>query len=410
MAAVRCSLIFLWVVFCANGQKFYTYISDLGPDYVELAWGRVDGVNTIGRSAPSFGLATIKLGGKTASTRANSITIAGLEPDHEYRYEVSVGDSKVGEGHVRTWADKADKLAFFVIGDYGTGKEPQFRVARKMREEFEQLEKTSNPVRFMLSTGDNIYGNIAGYLLGALQTGTKDSDWAPKFFEPYERLIASVPFFLTLGNHDGNETEARGDLAAILDNAPYPQDKPGRYYSFTYGGLAKFVGLDSTKNTESGPATPVFLEEGAEFHWMQQEFAKAHPMWLIPFYHHPAFNAGPLHAPSLRDLHHWVDLFARSGVKVVFNGHEHNFQMSEANEQSEGIRFITSGAGGELRAGNVLHKMKKRNIAAWASENHFLLVEIYGKTMRVTPVSVAEMNVRDSSGHSVSLPITITLP
>ena len=47
---------------------------------------------------------------------------------------------------------------------------------------------------------------------------------------------------------------------------------------------------------------------------------------------------------------------------------------------------------------------------AWAQENHFLVVEIEGKTMRVTPLSFEPMKVVASDGSAVSLPITITLP
>ena len=35
---------------------------------------------------------------------------------------------------------------------------------------------------------------------------------------------------------------------------------------------------------------------------MKQELHKPKPAWVIPFYHHPVFNAGPLHSPSLHDL------------------------------------------------------------------------------------------------------------
>jgi hypothetical protein len=94
----------------------------------------------------------------------------------------------------------------------------------------------------------------------------------------------------------------------------------------------------------------------------------------------------------------------------VFNGHEHNFQMSENNDISEGIRFITSGAGGELRTGNVQGNMKRANIAAWAPQNHFLAVEIEGKTMRVWPLSFTPVTVKDSDGRLLPLPIVITLP
>jgi hypothetical protein len=143
---------------------------------------------------------------------------------------------------------------------------------------------------------------------------------------------------------------------------------------------------------------------------MQIEFAKPHPLWVIPFFHHPPFTAGPLHAASYDQLKHWVRLFAASGVKVVFNGHEHNFQVSEANDKTSGIHFIISGAGGELRTGDVRKKMKHSNILGWAQENHFLVVEIDGETMRVTPLSFEPMHVVSSDGSPVSLPITITQP
>jgi hypothetical protein len=409
---LRSRLLLLVFVFAAVGdaQKFYTYVDDLGPDYVDLAWGTADGANTIGRSAPSRGEATIHIGGRTLVTKANQITVADLAPDHEYAYTVSLGEKTIGAGEVRTWAAKTQKLVFFVIGDYGTGQAPQYKIARAMWDEFQRRAKTDNPVRFILSTGDNIYGNLSSFVLGVLHTGADDSDWADKFFEPYQPLLAQVPFFPTLGNHDGNETEKRGDLAAILDNFPFPQNKPARYYKFTYGDLAEFFGLDSTKNTESGSTRPAYLESGEEFGWMQTEFAKPHPLWVIPYFHHPPFTAGPLHASSYGQLKHWVNLFAASGVKVVFNGHEHNFQVSEANQETHGIHFIVSGAGGELRTGDIRKKMKHSNILAWAEENHFLVVEIEGKTMRVTPMSFEPMRVVSSDGSPVSLPITITLP
>lgn len=407
LAAVFIPLLFAVPV---QAERFYTYLLDLGPDYVELAWGTVDGVNTIGRSSASHGPATIHIAGKTIGSRANYVTVGSLEPDHDYTYDVSIGPTKVGAGQFRTWPAQTNKLVFFVIGDYGTGQEPQFSVARAMWEEFQRRAQTGNPVRFMLSMGDNIYGNINTFLIGVSHTGAEDKDWGPKFFGPYEPLLARIPFFGTLGNHDGNETESHRDLGAFLDNFPFPGGKPGRYYAFTFGGLAKFVALDSTKNTESGPPRPFFLEGGEQFQWMKREFAKPHPAWIIPFCHHPIFNAGPFHPPALHDLQHWFDLFSASGVKVAFSGHEHNFQVSEANSVTHGIRFVVSGAGGELRPGSVQSVMKQANIALWAPQNHFLVVEIEGKTMSITPVSFVPMEVRDANGQIAKLPVVVQLP
>ena len=393
----------------ASAQKYYTYVTDLGPTYVELSWGTADGVNTIGRSAPSRGEATVEVAGRKIVTRANQVVVGDLVADRQYGYKVSIGSTELGQGEFRTWSAQSQRLVFFVIGDFGTGKAPQYQVARAMWDEFQKRAKTDNPVRFILSLGDNIYGNIAGFLGGIGHTGAADADWADKFYAPYEPLIARIPFYPSLGNHDGNETEQRGDLGAILDNFAFPQSKPARYYTFTYANLAKFVALDSTKNTESGAARPMYLEGSDEFHWMQSEFAKPHPAWVIPFFHHPPYTAGPLHASSVDQLRHWVSLFAASGVKVVFNGHEHNFQASDPAD-TNGVEFFISGAGGELRSGSVRKKMKGAGMKAWAAENHFLEVEIDGKTMMVTPMSFQPMHVVDPNGQDVKLPMEVKLP
>lgn len=393
-----------------NAQKFYTYVMDLGPDYVQLAWGTTAGENTIGRSSPSFGDATVEIADRKLFSVGNSITVGDLAPDHSYKYKVSLHGTVLGQGEFRTWAAMSGRLTFFVVGDFGNGKAPQYSIARAMWDEFQRRAGTSNPVRFLLSLGDNVYGDIRGLAFGFVHTGSSDQDWGSKFFEPYQPLLASIPFFPALGNHDGNESERHRDLGAILDNFAFPQNKPARYYNFTYGGLARFFALDSTSNTESGPARPDYLEDSPQFHWMQSEFAKPHPLWVIPYFHHPMFTAGPDHPPSLEQLRHWFALFTNSGVKVVFSGHEHNFQASEVSPATGGIRFFVSGAGGELRRGNVQKNMQRAHILAWAEQNHFLEVDIDGKTMRVTPHSSEQLNIVDSAGAPVPIPFTVTLP
>jgi hypothetical protein len=396
--------------FHANAQKFFTYVMDLGPDYVQLAWGTTTGDNTIGRSSPSFGNATVEIADRTLLSIGNSITVGDLLPDHSYKYMVSLHRKVLGQGEVRTWAARSQKLTFFVVGDFGTGKAPQYNVARAIWEEFQRRASTDSPVRFLISLGDNVYGDVGGMVAGFRHTGASDEDWGSKFFLPYEPLLARIPFFPALGNHDGNESERHRDLAAILDNFAFPQNKPARYYNFTYGGVAQFFALDTTSNTESGPSRPDYLEDSPQFHWMQSEFAKPRPIWVIPYFHHPMFTAGPDHPPSLEQLRHWFSLFTNSGVRVVFSGHEHNFQASEVTPATGGIQFFISGAGGELRRGNVQKNMKSAHIQAWAEQNHFLEVDIDGKTMKVMPLSYEPLNIVDSGGGTVPTPFTITLP
>ena len=54
--------------------------------------------------------------------------------------------------------------------------------------------------------------------------------------------------------------------------------------------------------------------------------------------------------------------------------------------------------------------MQEADIAAWAPQNHFLSVEIEGKTMKVTPIGFEPLTIKDANGQALSLPIQITLP
>jgi hypothetical protein len=84
--------------------------------------------------------------------------------------------------------------------------------------------------------------------------------------------------------------------------------------------------------------------------------------------------------------------------------------ISEVGELSRGIEFVISGAGGELRPGRVESTMMKSYIAGWCAQNHFLVVEIDGKSMQITPVSFAEMVVRAKDNSVVRMPLRVNLP
>jgi hypothetical protein len=410
VAFARAVLLSFALVSLAAAPKYYNYVGNVDSHSALLAWGTADGVNTIGRSSPSRGEATVRIAGRTLLSRQNWLVVADLKPDTEYPYEISLGGQIIGRGNVRTWPESSNRLVFFAIGDWGNGGPGQYAIARAMWNEFERRASSNNPVRFIISLGDNIYGDVATFLFGYKHTGDEDVDWGTKFFEPYKPLLAQIPFYPVLGNHDGNETESRGDLTAYLDNFFFPGDKPARWYNFRFANLAEFFALDTTRNTESGPPRAAYLESGAQFQWMRQVIPSSKLPWKIPYLHHPPFNAGPRHVANHGNLEHWMKLFEASGVKVAFSGHEHNLQFSEANERSGGIRYVVSGAGGELRAGDVRRSMRAQNIAGWAPQRHFMVVEIEGKIMRITPVGAEKINVRNPDGGSIPMPLTVTIP
>lgn len=393
----------------AAAEKVFVYVGQITSNSVLLAWGTVGGSgNTIGHDSVPLGAAQVKIDGRELPSEKNWLIVEGLQPDTEYGYEIEVAGKLVGQGKVRTYPETAQKLAFFVMGDYGNGSRAQRRIAEAMQNEFEKHQGTDNPVRFVITTGDNIYGDE--YMGLPRSTGKDDRDWEDKFFRPYESLLHFIPFYPSLGNHDGNVSEERDDLATYLDNFFFPGGNPARFYHFNFGGLADFFALDSTWNTLRGPRSPAYYVAGGQFIWMKTTLPACTAPWKFAYFHHPPFSAGPRHEALLTTLDHWVQLFAVTHVNVVFNGHEHNLQFSEQNEKTGGVLYVVSGAGGELRDADVRHRLKAEHIAGWAPQNHFLLVEIEGRTLRITPLGFEKIVVRDPKGKVVPMPLELTLP
>ena len=395
-----CKIITLFFFGCtlALSQPHRVYVAALDESSFTLAWGKADGKlrNTIGYGATEVGNATLKVGTSTYNTALGWFRIAGLNPDTSYPYEVSLEGIRIGSGIIRTWPAQSRSLAFFVIGDWGNGSIAQYAIAARMEKERQKLDQAGVPVRFILSTGDNIYSG-----------GDEDRDWERKFFVPYAETLRAIPFYAVLGNHDGNESEKPGDLPTYLDNFFAPSGPMARWYNFRYGGFAEFFALDSTTNQYPGTEASAFLATEEQSKWLDQNLSKPGPLWRIAFMHHPMFTAGPNHAPSLPKLSHWLQSFRSHGVSAVFAGHEHNFQFSERNSSTGNMQFIVSGAGGELRSSSVLSKMAARNIAAWSPQPHFLIVQIEGDSMTVQPIGVKAIQVRDSKAKPVKLPLIV---
>jgi len=199
-----------------------------------------------------------------------------------------------------------------------------------------------------------------------------------------------VPVFPSIGNHDADETEERDDRAQVEDNF-YLRERlaggeeaagrasfcPGLFYRFRYGANIEFVCLDTSKE---GFFRGHRLYEYPK-HWEFVETAFPNDpgasLWRIPFCHHPPYCAGPQHG-NTKGMQRLIPLFERSGVKVLFAGHEHNFQHSLAN----GIHYFITGAAGKLRR-SAPDRFEAAHTVTWATECHFLLAKIEGDKMIV---------------------------
>ncbi len=224
-------------------------------------------------------------------------------------------------------------VKFAVIGDTGTGGREQYDVGKLLA-----AARARFPYDFVIMVGDNMYGS------------ERPDDFEKKFAIPYKPLLdAGVKFYAALGNHDD---------PAQRFYKPFNMDGK-RYYTFNKGDVDFFV-LDSTY------MSPVQLD------WLKGELEKSKSRWKIAYFHHPLYSSGRTHG-SETDLRTLIEpLFIKSGVDVVFAGHEHFY---ERVKPQNGIYYFTEGGSAKLREGNI-RTTSALTEKGFDSDNTFMLVEI----------------------------------
>ena len=422
-------------------------------DLVHVHPPRSDSIGV--RSAP-YGAARVNVfdesGAVVASARtetANWCHVGGLTPDSVYRYEVTVNDEIWAEGARYDWQPGADQglikegreyrnvfrthpasdripegpVSFAVIGDFGVGIRKS-TPAKRQREIGLALAQAveDHDVRFVLTTGDNVYAGkrLMGVVLR--DAGDEDDDWFFTFYQPYRYLLNRIPVYPSIGNHDTAETEDRDDREQVLDNLFLRERMatdeatgkasldPGLFYRVRYGADIELICLDTSKEQFFSrgrlfqhPEHRAFLEESLQI-------AEADQIrWRIPFCHHPPFSAGPRHH-NTDDMHPLMARFRQARVRVMFSGHEHNFQHS----QVDGIDYFVSGAAGKLRRGRP-NRLAEAGTMSWSDTPHFLLVTIAGTRMTVRAIGelvdgrLADIPRRGPNDEFLAGPIHIAL-
>jgi len=316
-------------------------------------------------------------------------------------------------------------LTFAIIGDFGTGTKKLGKPQQKVADVLKRAVDVHN-VRFILTAGDNIYASKKLFGLPVGGQGDEDDDWYFTFYQPYRYIINRVPVYPAMGNHDSAESEHQEDRAQVIDNfyiaerikgeeaAGRASTDPGVFYRFRYGSDIEFICIDTSRD--------LFLPNRDRLykHPKHAEFLKNalptttaaggdSPRWRIPFGHHPPFSAGPRHknTPGMEAL---VKQFKDAGVRVVFSGHEHNFQHSLVDN----VHYFVTGAAGKLRE-DPPNGFEKAHTLSWAAKIHFLLVTIDGRRMSIKAVgadsveTLTEITRLSPTSTEVKDPITITL-
>ena len=215
-------------------------------------------------------------------------------------------------------------LRILILGDFGTGKQGQYQVARAIAD-----THASAPPDLVLTVGDNFYPRGVA--------SVEDPLWETVFEEVYSGgFWKSLVFFPSLGNHDveGNER------AQIEYSDLSPQwTMPGRYYTFRRalpsGDTVRFLALDTNGLSEGGP------EAESQLTWADSVLKASRDRWIVAYGHHP-MESGGWHGASQTVRDSLLPRF-QGRVPVFFSGHNHSTELLRL---PEGVFQGVCGGGG----------------------------------------------------------------
>ncbi len=278
--------------------------------------------------------------------------LPGLPFDSEISYRVKLGASIVRGGSFKTRATATKPVRFVAVGDMASAKPEQntiaFRIAQQKPE-------------FLIALGDIVYpgGRLLQYTHHFWNVYNDVPTPGEKTGAP---LMASVPFYAVLGNHDTDNTKLPdypdayaafyaftapkngpspavsttplGSNAAVAEafrkraGAEYPALNA---YSFDYGP-AHIVSIDSNRYTDPRALIP----------WLEKDLMATNQPWKFVCFHHPGFHSSSQHGDE-QHMRLLSPTFEKCGVNVVFAGHVHNYQRSKP------LRFAPDPAKSETR-------------------------------------------------------------
>jgi 3',5'-cyclic AMP phosphodiesterase CpdA len=263
-----------------------------------------------------------------------------LPLNSEVRWKVTTRTGQtIREGITKTKISPGNRTRFVAVGDMASNKPEAFGVAYRISE--------SHP-DFLIALGDIVYpgGRAIQYMNHFFPVYNDVTKPSPRTGAP---LMASIPFYPVVGNHDADSQRLPNyaDAFSCFHWFTVPKNGPGEgpwntplgkdasaaegfrkmagpeypamcNYSFDYGD-GHFLVLDA-----NGYAAK---DMNALLPWIERDLGASNQRWKFVSFHHPAFHTSKEHYTEQR-MRLLQPLFERTGVDLVLAGHVHNYQRS----------------------------------------------------------------------------------
>jgi len=290
--------------------------------------------------------------GPSGST-ARRAWFGGLSPGTRYGVAVGVeAPAQAGAWFETAPADPAVPIRFVAGGD-------MFH----RREWLDAMNARAGALAptFALLGGDLAYGNGKD----ARRWYAWVDSWVELARTQDDRLI---PMIAAIGNHETRSGKTP------LERAPYyyplfgaPPGVP--FFTVDVPGRLGVIVLDSGHTTQIAGAQMTWLDEALR--------PRADLPHLIAVYHRPAY--GTAKAPSIPIREHWVPLFERHGVDVVYENDHHTYKRTHLLRGGvpapDGILYLGDGAWGVGTRG-VPDLAERPDLAHAESTRHLILTTL----------------------------------
>jgi len=299
------------------------YLQQLTPTGAEIVWQTYEPATTALRFGPEGGPLQV-VERQAELTRRHAVPVRELVPGAAYDYQWE-SDGKLGKvATFRTPAAGPDEFSFGVIGDFGIGSPAARANLRRLSQD--------TAVDLAITTGDN-----------AQIYGTED-EYRRFVLGPLRDLIATKPFWPSVGNHDYYNVQNYLRFFALPNG--------GLYYSFDYGGVL-FLALDSNRF------------DRRQRSWLRAQLRASTARCKVAYFHHPIYSSGSGYRGHTRHLRRkrFIPILQRGGVDLVLNGHVQNYERSKplrsGRRSRRGIVYIVTGGGGARLNGFVTKRRPK---------------------------------------------------
>ncbi len=230
---------------------------------------------------------------------------------HKFKTQPSIG---LNQGHIR----------FGLLGDNRTVPEDHSMIINGMKEKMIELygEDIESQINLVINVGDIV------------ENGWTLSQYQREYFEPVSPLSATVPFMVSIGNHE-NESDY---YYQHMKYEEFGGTEGEKYYNFKIGRVL-FIGINSNWQRRND----------TQIAWLDSTLQVAQNDetidWVFSFCHHPGISeVWPAGNTAYVQDRVVPTLEKYSKSEFLFYGHSHNYERGAT--ASGNLRLMLNGGGG----------------------------------------------------------------